>query len=398
MNLSSFGRSGVVRASGLRVAALIIGVLASVALARLGGTEVKGIASSFAAATALAYIVIAFDMPQQVLRQARESRVLSEASNQIARSWAAYGCVCSVAAVTVWAVTGSNQLWLAVGTLGFLTSAQLGVVANGLCGPTSAAIGAIVQQSTMLLLAAGFYSFDTLDVSTARGVVLGSYFAALAYYWIAIRRNQGQVLTSRRFHPLEFLAYAKRGLSWQPARVAQLALLRLDTIAVLLLIDAAAAGIYSVGVSTASLAGVVPAQFAARATHNSVVRENVRTGADIQGALSSGVAASVALASIGWLLIPGMYGADFAPGYQVQLLIAPGVVAYGALQVLTNQVRLTGRPRQIGVPSIFGAAVMISLLIPFTQAWGMLGTAAASSAGSCAALGVVCLARLRATQ
>jgi O-antigen/teichoic acid export membrane protein len=93
-----------------------------------------------------------------------------------------------------------------------------------------------------------------------------------------------------------------------------------------------------------------------------------------------------------------MYGAEFSPGYKVQLLIAPGVVAYGALQVLTNQLRLVGRPRQIGVPSIFGAAVMVSLLIPFTQAWGMLGTAAASSAGSCAALAVVCLARLRAAQ
>lgn len=62
----------ITHASGLRAISLLAGVAGSVVIARLGGADVKGVASAYAAANVLAFIAVNLDIPQQLLRFARE--------------------------------------------------------------------------------------------------------------------------------------------------------------------------------------------------------------------------------------------------------------------------------------------------------------------------------------
>jgi O-antigen/teichoic acid export membrane protein len=184
---------------------------------------------------------------------------------------------------------------------------------------------------------------------------------------------------------------AVQGLRWQPSRLLQLLLLRLDTLVVYGTLGAGAAGIYSVGLSTAALAGLVPAQFAANATFRATGGQRSRPGRDFRGALTSGATAALLLAAVGWVLIPIAYGNAFADAYWVLLLASPGVVSYAGLQVITNRLRILGKPGTIALGSSGGVVTMMACLWILTPAFGVLGAAIASSTGSLAALAITYL-------
>ena len=74
----------------------------------------------------------------------------------------------------------------------------------------------------------------------------------------------------------------------------------------------------------------------------------------------------------------------------------PGVIAYGVLQVFTNQTRIVGEARTVTVPSVVGVVTMLAGLLVGTHYWGAVGAAAASSLGAVTALVTVYLTwRLR---
>lgn len=376
----------VAGASGLRFAAIVLGTLASVLLARWGGTELKGVASAYAAANALAFTAINFDLAQQVLRRGREAGDLSDVGSLLVRCWPYYLAIGGAASLLAWVTDQGDAIWLSVGTLCFLLPSQLGIASNGVAGPRTTAVGAVFQQTAMCGLLGVFHMTVGLTEPTVKGVICLAYMAPLPYFAWTTRRRCGR-LSARPLLRLRLLRQLiAAGSRWQPVRILQLLLLRLDLLAVYWLLGASPAGVYSVGLSTAALAGLVPAQFAANATFTATSRPVNRSTKDLLGAVISGSVGAAGLASVGWFLIPLMYGSGFSDAFLVQVLVSPGVVAYSALQVITNRQRIQGSSATLLVASAVGVSLMAVSIACLEPRAGIFGIAAASSIGSAAAL------------
>jgi len=121
------------RATLLRLVSLAAGILGSVIVARLGGPEVKGIASSFAAANSILFMTINFDLAQQTLRNGRSSNDLGRVFPQLYRAWCIY-LVSGIAVVASLAALGLPGGWLAIGTIAYLLGTQAALAGTGLRG------------------------------------------------------------------------------------------------------------------------------------------------------------------------------------------------------------------------------------------------------------------------
>ena len=360
-----------------------MGVAASVAIARLGGTGVKGVASAFAAANTLAFTVVNLDLAQQILKDARIGSSQDAIRRRVAALWPWFGGLALLASLVGLLASRQSVIWLAFGTMAYLVSAQLGVAANGVRGPTVTAWGGIWQQGAMIAAALVAWRLDLLDMQGVKVVVILSYLAPLALFWRAAKPNRP---TKSGFAGTRLRELIRRGVGWQPARVAQVLLLRLDTLTVFVVLGPSAAGIYSVGLALSALAGIVPAQYAANATFQATqgLSSSLRRNATL--ALITGSGTAVGLALVGYPLLTVLYGSEFRASFVILLWTLPGVVAYGVLQVFTNAMRISSHPRTVAQPSFAGLVLMsagLGLLVP---AFGSTGAAAASSLGAVGAL------------
>lgn len=378
-------RHRVVRASALRVVALVAGVACSVLIARLGGADVKGVTSAFATASILGFTLVNVDLAQQTLRHGRSTGTLASTRSRLVSLWPWYGALALLVAAVGLVVGSTHVVWLAAGALAYLLSAHMGSASTGLAGPAVTAMGGIVQQLALIVATLAAAGLGRLDVSTAPLLVVVSFLAPLPLYaWAARPRGRSGQREPRPSG--ELLGLLRSGFAWQGARVAQLLLLRLDTLYVFWFLGAGAAGVYSVGLATAGLGGLVPAQFASNATYEATLgrRSTLRRGLRLTG--WCGLVGGVGLAVVGWPLLRLGYGREFTGSYFVMLAALPGVIAYGVLQVFTNQTRIVGEVRDVFVPSATGAAVMLVGLLALTPAWHTVGAAAASSLGAVAAV------------
>lgn len=394
-------RHPVVKASALRAIALAVGLGASVIIARAGGPEVKGATSAFAAAAVLVFTFVNLDLAQQLLQESKRSGTLHLLHQRVIRLWPTYLMLAAATGLAASALGATSVAWLAVGTTCYLLSAQLGFAANGLSGPAVTAWGGILQQIGLVVSALVFWHADALSVASAPAVVAISFVFPLPLYVIANRRAiAGLPAAPQNANGVRtpILRIALLGLRWQPGRMAQMLLLRLDTIVVFWVIGADDAGRYSVGLATAALAGIVPAQFAANAlyeaTHDRVgsMRRNSLL------AMASGASGGLLLLLAGEPLIHLLYGPSFADAYEVMVATLPGTIAFGILQVFTNQMRVTGRAIDVAIPSLAGSVVMsVGLLILIPLA-GAVGAGVASSLGSVVAVLVAVAQRRRQQQ
>ena len=251
-------KHAVFQASFLRVCGLALGVGGSVAIARLGGAETKGVSSAFAAANSLTFLVVNLDLAQQILRDGRNRRDLNSVRARVMRLWIWYGLL-ALASVSVSFFVGGIAVWLALGAFAYLMGAQLGMIANALAGPVVASYGALLQQTGMLFGALVAYRLGGLNEDSVRVVVIVSYLAPLPLF---LWKTRSKALEMVEAHgpgtPARFASLVRAGSLWQTARLAQFLMLRLDTLAVFLWLGAASAGIYSVGLATAALAGIFP--------------------------------------------------------------------------------------------------------------------------------------------
>jgi O-antigen/teichoic acid export membrane protein len=394
--LGQLVRHRVAQASALRAIALAVGLGASVVIARAGGPDVKGATSAFAAAAVLAFTVVNLDLAQQLLQECKRRGALNLLHQRVIRLWPTYFILAATVGLAATALEATSVAWLAVGTICYLMSAQLGFAANGLSGPAVTAWGGILQQIGLVVSALAFWFADALSVASAPAVVAISFVFPLPLYVIANRRaiaglpavDAGGVRTP-------ILRIALLGMRWQPGRMAQMLLLRLDTIVVFWVIGADDAGRYSVGLATAALAGVVPAQFAANALYEATHDRIGSMRRNSLFALASGVFGGLLLILAGKPLIHLLYGTSFADAYGVMVATLLGTIAFGILQVFTNQMRVTGRAIDVAIPSLAGAVAMsVGLLILIPLA-GVVGAGMASSLGSAVAVLVAVVQRRR---
>lgn len=371
----------------LRGCGLALGIAGSVAIARLGGADVKGVSSAFAATNSLVFLIVSLDLAQQILRDGRERGDLAGVVRRLISLWPFYALVAAIGSASgLW--LGKNVVWLVVGAGAFLIGAQAAVMANALAGPSVASWGAVIQQATMVVGA--FVAWWTIGLGTesVKLVVIASYLTPLPLFFWSFRSAPDRP-SGRVSQPMSVPNLVRAGSLWQVARLSQFLMLRLDTLVVFSWLGASEAGIYSVGLATASLASILPAQFAANTTYEATLGiTNVLRRNAFRAGLS-GVAASLVLAVVGYPLLNFAYGPQFDEAYVVLLATLPGVTAYGVLQVITAQRRLDASPRSVTVPSALGAITMVIGLGVLVPRFGLVGAGVASSLAACTAVAVV---------
>jgi O-antigen/teichoic acid export membrane protein len=363
-----------------------MGVASSVVISRLGGAEVKGVTSAFAALTILAFTVVNLDLAQQTLRHGRSTNSLNSIRARLIALWPWYLLLTALVAGGGLLLGRPHLTWLAAGTFCYLVAAQMGIACTGLSGPAATAIGGILQQAGMVSATLTLAAIGCLNTSWAPLVVILSFLAPLPWYLWAARPRRAH-MRSVAGHDIGVLGLIRAGVKWQAARIAQLLLLRLDTLCVFWFLGASDAGVYSVGLATSALAGMVPAQFASNVIHEATLGRRASLRRNVRSAALAGSIGGLALIAGGWPLLLVAYGREFERSYIVLLGTLPGVVAYGVLQVFTNQMRIVGQARSVTIPSAVGVLVMVACLAAAAPGLGIAGAALASSAGALAAVG-----------
>lgn len=367
----------VARAASLQAVGTVLGVCAGIVIARLGSPEVKGTASAFAAAVILTSTVVSVDLPQQTLVHGRSTNRLGDVKATLLVAWRGYLVLGAVAMVVAF-LFAPSAIWIVVGGAAFLVCTQAAVASNGVSGPTSSAMSALTQQVVMVVGALAFGLADRLDEDTVRVIVVLSYLTPVPMLWRRLSRAGPGV---RPALPVVW-GLVRRGLRWQPARLCQYLLMRLDMLVVFVFLGSAAAGIYSVGLSAASLVGVVPTQFANAVLHIGTHGDVHDIRAQIRGAVITSLIASIPLVVFGGWLLPYVYGAAFADAYGVLLWCLPGVIALGVNEVLGNRLRMLGGARDLTGWNAVGLIVMSGAIALTIDPLGITGVAMGSSAGA----------------
>ncbi|KRC87473.1 hypothetical protein ASE25_17235 [Terrabacter sp. Root85] len=378
MDLTSIVRHRVFKASALRGVSLLTGLVSSVAIANLGGADVKGITSAFAATTILVFTLGNMDLAQQVIKVGREQGDLDATRRRLLRLWPWYGGLSLVGVAVGFIAHKPYVSWVALGAFVYLVTASMGSAANALSGPAVVALGGLVQQLVLLVAALALWASGNLTSSMAPVVVITSFVAPLPLYVRAAR----PVSTGVGAIPgPSLVALMKGGMRWQPARLAQNLLIRLDLLVVAAVLGASSAGVYSVGVALAGLAGIIPAQFSLNSFFEAAQGSGKSLRKNIVAAVVAGSIGGALLAAVGWPFISVAYGKEFEGSYGVLLAALPGVIAYGSVQVHTNQMRILGTARSVFIPSILGLGSLVLALAILVPSFGITGAALASSCG-----------------
>lgn len=382
-----FRRRSVALASVLRIVALVVGVLGSVLIARLGGAELKGISSAFTSANAVMFAIISFDLAHQALRRGREDGIAAAIPAAMARAGIGYFAF-GLLFLVLLLVAGLPFEWFAVGAVACVISGQASIVVSGLAGPVIVAWGAVAQMAAIALGTVVLHFAGVLNADSIRLVIVIAYLAPVVLFIRPL------VAASSRGPSMRVRELLVAGIPWQLARLPQALLLRLDVLVVFLVLGTASAGVYSVGLSLAMLCTIVPSQFASSALFeaaqpvgNESDRHNRRRTVVLRAGIA-GLASAALLGALGWPAIWILYGADFVDAYPVMLACLLGAVSYGVMQVQSNHVRILGQARNLALSNAVGLAVMLAGFAVFIPVWGAVGAGVAFSLG-CAATATV---------
>lgn len=362
----------------LRLLSLVVGIVSSIVLARLGGPDVKGVASAFAAANAVGFMVVNFDLTQQVLREHRGAEARGAVLPHLVRAWGWYAAFGAVVLV-VGLVGGLPVAWLVVGTFAFLIGTQAGVAATGLAGVVVSAVGAIVQQLSLVATTVLLAAMNDLTIDTVRIGIVVSYLAPLLIYLPFLAKSGGY---SKGLPRQRIFDLMRRGSLWQVGRLFQMLIQKIDMLLVFSVLGASAAGVYSVALSTAMLCSIMPAQFANKVLFDSTTSAEARHRGAVRAALLSGLATAVVIGLLGRQGLALLYGPSFAAGYGALLACLLGAVAYGVVQVQSIVIRMDGSWRGLAATSGVGLLVMLACLVVLVPPLGIVGAGLAFSGGT----------------
>lgn len=375
-------RHPVVYSSGLRVIALVVGVAGSVVIARLGGAELKGVSSAYAASNALVFAFLNLDVGQIALRHSRDEKDPTAVPRVLYRVWILYLIIGAVSLLLVlW--SGASVYWVLLGAVAFTLGAQGGVAVVGLRGAHLGSIGAIVQQVALIILIVVSAIFGVLDETAVKVAIVGSYIAPLCVYLPFMPKPIGK--PEKRILSLRELGYLIWvGLPWQLGRFMQLALQKLDVILLTLFLGLSVAGSYSVALATAMLCTIIPAQISNHVLFQASNDRGrgLRVGRQSWATLVVGAIPAAVLAVFGGSIIILLYGPEFSTAHYPLLACLPGAVAYGVVQVQTNAVRIQGSWRPFFLVGAVSVLVLVAGILLLVSPFGAVGVGIAFSAAT----------------
>ena len=159
---------------------------------------------------------------------------------------------------------------------------------------------------------------------------------------------------------------------------------RLDQILVGIIASDVALGLYAVAVNGAEILLFLPTAIAtsllpavARGHDAANVARTLRT---FRSASILALATIVVAASVGWIAIPAVFGADFQGSVEPFMWLLPGALGYTALSIFSNSLLASRAPGMSSLGSATALGVGLALDIALIPAFGASGAAAAASA------------------
>ena len=368
------------RGVAVRLLAVAVGLLQSIAIARLGGPELRGVVAVFIAASSLIYLAASFDLGQQVVQMCRRRDDLAGVRPLMRTAWLTYAAVAALVAV-VFLPIDTTVSWLAVGGVAYLMGGQALLVMGALRGPLTTAWSALSQQGVMLAGVLALAPAGRLDEFTVKLVVIASFLAPMVVLWTlslprpTTRLAWRDVVTDLRHA-------ATRGLPWQLGRALQWGVMLIDTILVAYYLGDAAAGVYAVGFSLTVVPRLVGGQIAIDVTHRATVAREHSLDRDLLKALVWTTVAAAATAAVAPFIIGVLYGPAFDEALPVYLVLTIAVVAQALVQVSYQFTRVFGQPWPTVVYSALGPALMLLASGWALGSYGVVGMAWVSGAAS----------------
>jgi O-antigen/teichoic acid export membrane protein len=392
----SFTRSGL-HTFGTSVSIVVFGFATSVVVARAAGPAGKGGYDLSLASASLLVAVLGFALPSGVsyviARGIGSARWLFSRLGwfAVAQGAAAFLLLLLVAQTPISSAllasgTGTDlalpiavlvTLTLLTGHLrAILVGRQLFIASNtreiAVRGATLVTMSCVVVASYSLARPVS----AIVLVWTAVGMAVLSCFIYLPT--LPPRRPETRTVTGLR----EVVAFSMPAYG---AQLAQFLNYRLDLFLVGLLLSVQQVGLYALAVSLAQLlwlisnaaAVVLFPRVAAGTGRHAFGPEAARVSRLV---LVATLFAASALALVSPVVIPALYGAEFAPSVVPLLWLLPGVVAFSIANVLGSFVTGIGRPGLILATSVLGLVVTVPMDLILIPVMGITGAAIASTA------------------
>ncbi|MBI1886286.1 MAG: polysaccharide biosynthesis C-terminal domain-containing protein [Chloroflexi bacterium] len=250
---------------------------------------------------------------------------------------------------------------------------------------------ASVQGLASVLMAAGLWGADALDVFGAAASWIGAFLLAdlLALALIGLRRVEWR-LTLRPAWPV-LREQVKYGAQGQLANLAQLFNYRLDQYLVVAFVTRAGVGHYTVAVGLAEsvwwISTAVAMVLLPRLTYMEREQADELAPLACRNTLIISIGAAVALMALSPFLIRGIFGNEFSPAVMPLILLMPGIVAASAARVIWSYLFSQGKViyNTLATLITLGVTVVLDLaLIPILE---VNGAAIASSIAYTVSLG-----------
>jgi O-antigen/teichoic acid export membrane protein len=173
------------------------------------------------------------------------------------------------------------------------------------------------------------------------------------------------------------------GVQGQLGNLLQLLNYRLDSLLVLLFVNAAGVGFYAVGVAMTEsiwfIANAVAVVLLPRLTTAQAEDAASLTPVVCRHTLWVSLAGAVVLGLLSPVLVEALFGAEFAPAVAPVLWLLPGTVAASGTKIVASYVFSQGKPLINSYITMATLAVTITLDLILIPPFGIAGAAAASS-------------------
>lgn len=288
-------------------------------------------------------------------------------------------------------------LAFAVGMAVVVISALVGLISVALAVTMTVALPAgVVVQDALVVMQAAKRPWAYQMIRTATPLIVGVGLAFLLVVGtagpeavdLAVAVFAGGTLVSAGCallfapggaEPSQLLAVAKRGRGSTFANIADVLLLRIDQVFVLLLAGTGGLGVYSVAVNWSETGLYLGHAIGQSAFEDSSTLDTTMLRRLLVRAATLITIATVAILLLGWLLIPKVFGTEFAPARTVLLFLAPGIVLRSAGYTVCQVLLARGMGRQVSLVlavCLLVGAVGWCVAIPIV---GIEGAAAVSS-------------------
>jgi O-antigen/teichoic acid export membrane protein len=275
------------------------------------------------------------------------------------------GRIAMVGVIALAGTTFDGSLALAIAGRQFRRAASLSIA--------STFVPALI---TLGLAGAGILTVDRAILAWA-----GSRLLIAAVGWRA--GLAGAPTATGTIKPREVFSYSRRSFF---AVLSGVFTARADQWLLGTLSGAAPLGVYAVAVSVSD-----PLQYITSAAqrgydpHIAVEREApvALTEQTVRGTLVALGCVLLVVAPAGYLLLPVVFGDEFAASRTPFLVLLPGSIGLALLAVFSSGLRSTGSPGSSSIVEMLAAAVMIALDLVLIPRYGATGAAAGATIGYC---------------